>query len=340
MAALVTALIVRERLVNGSSSELTLYGNVDIRELTLGFRVPGRLEHMFFEEGDRVEPGQELAKLQPQPYLDDLAVRRAQIRETEARLNNAEKNLQRLASLLKNRSISESDYDDAVTVRDELLARLDTAKAQLAAAETNLSDTVLTSPSSGTVLTRVREPGSVVGAGETVYTVCLDSPVWVRAYLDEPELGRVSPGQMAVVTTDSGGRYQGRVGFISPRAEFTPKSVETLALRTALVYRLRIVIQRPDQGLRQGMPVTIFFPEAEKGQSTAHELNENIEIETNAPQDQVNRAAQFERRKFEEPKPVEAALVRQVTKGPDDKSPKGPVGSDDSRASLEAEPNQ
>jgi HlyD family secretion protein len=236
---------------------LVLYGNVDIRELALGFRVPGRIEAMLKEEGDSVAAGEILARLDAKPYRDDLAVREAQIREAEARLVNAEKSLARLDSLLRNRSLSQSDHDEALAARDELRARLDTAKAQRELSATSLSDAVLVSPSPGTVLTRVREAGAVVGAGEIVYAVSLDRPVWIRAYLNEPDLGRVRPGQMAVVSTDSGGVYPARLAFVSPRAEFTPRAVETVALRADLVYRLRIVVDRPDQGLRQGMPVTV-----------------------------------------------------------------------------------
>ena len=77
--------------------------------------------------------------------------------------------------------------------------------------------------------------------------------------MDEPDLGRIHPGMKVRLYTDSRQDrfYTGQIGFVSPRAEFTPKSVETKELRTALVYRLRIVVADPDEGLRQGMPVTV-----------------------------------------------------------------------------------
>jgi HlyD family secretion protein len=240
-----------------AGGQIVLYGNVDIRELTLGFRVAGRVEAMLKEEGDRVEAGEVLARLDAKPFLDDLAVKEAQVREIEARLLNAEKNLARRGSLLKNKSLAQSDYDEALAARDELSARLDTVRAQRDLSLTSLADAELSTPSSGTVLTRVREPGSVVAAGEVVYTVSLDSPVWIRAWLDEPDLGRVRLGQRVRATTDSGGAYEAKVAFISPKAEFTPRAVETTALRTDLVFRLRVVVSNPDGGLRQGMPVTL-----------------------------------------------------------------------------------
>ena len=91
-----------------------------------------------------------------------------------------------------------------------------------------------------------------------VYTLSLRDPVYVRAYVSEPDLGRIAPGTPVSVRTDSSRKvYQGHIGFISPRAEFTPKSVETTDLRTDLVYRLRIIVTDADSWLHQGMPVTV-----------------------------------------------------------------------------------
>jgi HlyD family secretion protein len=92
-----------------------------------------------------------------------------------------------------------------------------------------------------------------------VLSLSLNHPVWVRAYVRESDLGRVQPGTKVTLVTDSrpDRPYTGQVGHVSPRAEFTPKNVETPELRTSLVYRLRIVVDNPDGGLRQGMPVTV-----------------------------------------------------------------------------------
>jgi HlyD family secretion protein len=109
------------------------------------------------------------------------------------------------------------------------------------------------------LLTRIAEPGAIVAAGQTVATLSLNDPIWVRAYVPEPDLGKIWPGMPAEILTDSrpDRPYKGHVGFISPEAEFTPKNVETPRLRTDLVFRLRVVADNPDEGLRQGMPVTV-----------------------------------------------------------------------------------
>jgi HlyD family secretion protein len=121
---------------------------------------------------------------------------------------------------------------------------------------------VLKAPSDGIVMTRVIEPGTVVLPGSTVYSVAITGEVWVRAFVPEPMLSRVAPGTTVLVFTD--GRpnqpYHGRIGYVSPAAEFTPKTVETPELRTQLVYRIRVRIIDPDSGIRQGQPVTIRLP--------------------------------------------------------------------------------
>lgn len=121
---------------------------------------------------------------------------------------------------------------------------------------------MLVAPSAGTILTRAIEPGSMIAASTPVFSVSLTQPVWIRAYVSEVNLAKAVPGTEISIYTDArpDKPYRGTIGFVSPNAEFTPKSVETPELRTDLVYRLRIIVTDPDDGLRQGMPVTLRFP--------------------------------------------------------------------------------
>jgi HlyD family secretion protein len=300
------------------ATALTLYGNVDIREVNLAFRVPGKLTEMAFEEGDEVTAGERMARLDAAPYRDALAAAearvqqaqanldkfkagnrpqdveraRAQVREAEAEYKTAQSDFVRQSGLLESGASSEKATDAARARRDAAAARLASAREALALAEagyrsediaaaaaelaaavaqrdqakTQLEDTELTAPSGGIVLSRVREPGSVLTFGMPVYSLSLRNPVYVRAYVEEPDLGKIAPGMKVTVSTDSSSRaYRGQIGFISPRAEFTPKTVQTTDLRTELVYRLRISVQNADQGLRQGMPVTIHVPLGDAG---------------------------------------------------------------------------
>ena len=106
----------------------------------------------------------------------------------------------------------------------------------------------------------------MVGNHDAVFTLSLRDPIYVRAYVGEKDLGRFTQGSKVTVHTDSTGKtYSGTVGFVSPRAEFTPKTVETTDLRTDLVYRLRIVVANADGGLAQGMPVTVRVETEDRG---------------------------------------------------------------------------
>lgn len=258
--ALLTTLIYWElQNIHETHNPLTLYGNVDVRQADLGFRVSGRIIKILAEEGDTVKPGDQLASLDPEPYKDEVNQAKAKVTAAKVRLANADILLKRRDALVTDGSISKEDLENAQSTRDVLAADLQEAIAGLGVAQTRLNDTVFYAPSEGTILTRVREPGTVVREGDTVMVLSVLDPVWVRAFIAEPALGMIYPGMKAEIHTDnlSGKIYEGHIGFISPVSEFTPKTVETTQLRTDLVYRLRVIADNPDKGLRQGMPVTV-----------------------------------------------------------------------------------
>ncbi len=156
---------------------------------------------------------------------------------------------------------AEAQYEAALAAVGQMQAKLAVAEAVREQAALNLRDTVLLAPASGIIMTRALEPGSMVAAGAPVLVLSLREPVWVRAYVDEPFLDRVHPGQKVRVQTDGGRSCEGTIGFISPQAEFTPKTVETADIRTTLVYRLRIVVEGEGVSLlNQGAPVTVEIP--------------------------------------------------------------------------------
>jgi HlyD family secretion protein len=226
---------------------------------------------LYAEEGDAVTTGQLLAELDPQPYLDQVLQAKANVQTAEAALVLAERTFARKQRLIGSSSVSQQEFEDAESQRDQALAQLAQAKAAVGTAETGLKDTKAYCPADGWILTRIREPGTVVNIGEPVFSLSVKSPLWIRAYVDEPDLGEITFGMPAEVHTDTkGGRvYQGHVGFISPLAEFTPKTVQSPTLRTDLVYRLRIYVTDPDEHLRQGQPVTIVLKKKNKEPGTA-----------------------------------------------------------------------
>ena len=304
-------------------NRIRLYGNVEIRQVLLGFRVSGRVEAVYREEGERVASGDLLSILDPVPYrikrseargamlqakaaLDKLhrGFRTEEVREAaaqrdrvQASLDLAEKDYSRISNLFAQKAVAKSELDRASSQRNALRAELaaaenalalmregyrredieaaeaayEAASARFAAAENALSDTELRSPAEGTILTRVTEPGTVVGAGQVVYALALERPVQVRAYIPEPQLGRVRVGMPARIFTDSSPTpTEGTLTFISPTAEFTPKQVQTEDLRTDLVYRARILVEDDRDGrLKNGMPVTVLMESIEASEGAA-----------------------------------------------------------------------
>jgi len=135
-------------------------------------------------------------------------------------------------------------------------AQLERARQQLSVAKTRLGYVTVVSPVTGTVLSRNTEPGEYVSAGTPIVTVADLNDVWLRAYVDETDLGKVKLGQRACVATDTfpGKIYEGKISFISSQAEFTPKTVQTPKERVKLVYRIKIDVANPNQELKPGMP--------------------------------------------------------------------------------------
>jgi HlyD family secretion protein len=155
--------------------------------------------------------------------------------------------------------------EDIAAARATLKAR----EAEFAFARQQLADADLYAPANGVIQNRILEPGDMVSPQTPVYTLALTDPVWVRAYIAESDLGKIRLGMLAQVSTDSypGKHYRAWVGFISPTAEFTPKSVETTDVRTSLVYQVRIFVCNPQNQLRLGMPATVTIPLSQDGES-------------------------------------------------------------------------
>ncbi len=141
----------------------------------------------------------------------------------------------------------------------EARAQLAVQAAQVALLKARVRDLTLLGPSDGVIQSRLIEVGELAGPTRPAFTLALTDPKWVRAFVSEPDLARVRPGQTARIHSDSCAdrNSAGWLGFISPNAKFTPRSVETTDLRTSLVYEVRVWAEDPDQELRLGMPVTV-----------------------------------------------------------------------------------
>ena len=219
---------------------------------------------------------------------EEIGKARADVEAAEAEFHTAEESFRRVRLLREQELASQQKEDDARAAADSAGARLKAAKetleltvkgprkediesakerlkineAELDIAERALSNAYLKAPSDGTIQARIMEPGEMASQLKPVYTMAITDPLWVRVYVSEPDLGKVRPGMKAEITTDSypGKVYRGWVGFISPTAQFTPKTVETTEVRTNLVYQARIFVCNPQNELRLGMPATVTIP--------------------------------------------------------------------------------
>jgi HlyD family secretion protein len=268
---ILTIFIIREDFFE--SKTLSLYGNVDIRQVDISFRVSGKVIKLYVQEGDFVKEGTLLAELDSSPYDHELKQAYAKRLSALADYNNSKRLFERRHTLVGIGGVSKEDLESSETQYEVLKANFEAAEAQLQTAIDNVNYTKVYAPTDGIILSRIREPGSVVNSSQPIYTLSISSPVWIRTYVSEPNLGKICYGMKAYVTTDTKdlGPFTGKIGFISPQSEFTPKSVETTQLRTDLVYRLRVYIDDPTCYLKQGMPVTIKIPledcDAEKNTS-------------------------------------------------------------------------
>lgn len=293
---------------------LTLYGNIDIRQVQLAFNDAGRIARLRVQEGDTVHKNQPVAQLDPARFQDavnraqavllaqqnilaklragsrpqEIAGARAGVDAAQAALQNAEGTYKRQQTLVDADFLPRQTLDNAAQAlktakadaqraqqalslalqgprKEDIAAaqaQVQADQAALALARRELADTELRAPEAGVVENRILEEGDMAASQTPVMTIALNNPVWARAYVPERELGRLAPGMRARIFSDSfpGQAFDGWVGFISPTAEFTPKSVQTTELRAELVYRVRVYACNPQGRLRLGMPVTVEVP--------------------------------------------------------------------------------
>jgi len=302
---------------NQKDNVLTLYGNVDIRQVLLAFEQSGRIEKLLVQEGDKVKAGQVLAALntnalhiqakQAQAQLkaqqeaivkqdagarpEEISQAKAQLASAQAELDKTNKNLQRLQILVSStdgRAISQQELDYAKSNKDsaeaavrerqanlELIikgarqedreatkAQYEVSKANLDLINYNLTQAELKSPVNAVVRARLQEVGDMTTAQKAVYTLALTDPKWIRVYVNEQDLSSIKMGGTAQVIRDSDPNQpiNGKIGYISSVAEFTPKTVQTEEIRTTLVYEVRVYVNDPNDQLKMGQPVTVNVP--------------------------------------------------------------------------------
>jgi HlyD family secretion protein len=176
------------------------------------------------------------------PRIEQIDAASAQVQRAQAAIKMSEAN-----------ALETRRREQEIPLRKAEITR---SKANLALIDVQLADTVIASPIDGVVLVKSAEVGEVLSAGTTILTAGDIEHPWLRAYINEPDLGRIKLGMKVEITTDShhGKIYKGRLGYISSQAEFTPKQIQTQEERVKLVYEIKIYIENPQQELKSNMP--------------------------------------------------------------------------------------
>ena len=239
-------------------------------------------------EADVAAEQQVVNRLHSGTRPEEVSQGRANVLSAEADSANAGRQYDRLIELQHNsagRAVSKQDIDTAKAALDvaraklavnrqaldlqvagprkediaQAEAQLRSDEAQLALLRRQLADMELHAPIDGVVRSRLVEPGEITSPQKAAFTLAITNPKWIRAYVSDPDLGAVREGLKATISTDAfpSHPFEGWVGFISPTAEFTPKTVQTEELRSSLVYEIRVFVKDPGDQLRLGMPATV-----------------------------------------------------------------------------------
>jgi HlyD family secretion protein len=309
------------------AGSIRVSGHVEATEVRVAADVGGRIVELLAAEGDRVEAGSVIARLETRDVELQIARARAEraaaqaqvalvragardedvrqaeaqvqaaVAETaalEAELRSARLDFERFESLLQANAGSRKQRDDArarvevteerqraaqerVQAARETVARLragaraeeiEAARtrvavvdAQIASLEKTLRDAVVLAPSAGLVTARLVEPGEIVAPRMPLLVITDLDHAWANLFVPEPNVPGIGVGQSATVYTDAGGPgMEGRVTFVSPRAEFTPRNVQTAEERSKLVYRIKVSVDNTSGVLKPGMPVDAEIP--------------------------------------------------------------------------------
>lgn len=236
-------------------------GSIEGNDIRISFRVDGQIETLLTDEGIKVKKDQIIARLKKDELSKVQAEAEAELRLGEHQYKLDMDDYMRAENLYEAGAISAQERDRAKTLAQTDKANVDKLRASLELANTRLGWADLASPLNGYILVKSAQPGEVVQPGAPVFTALDLNDVWVTAYINENDLGKVKLNQKAYVTTDSypGKKYSGRVSFISAQAEFTPKYIQTTEERVKYVYRIKVRVDNSSLDLKPGMPSDAFI---------------------------------------------------------------------------------
>jgi HlyD family secretion protein len=253
---LLAALFLVKKSHELGGNVIKVSGNAEVTEVRVSFRAAGKVLDLLVDEGYTVKKGDVIARLDTDELTKIRDKEKAALNSARFDVKQTADDLERAEKLFSAGSISRQKYDASKTAADSSKANEEALAASFALAETRLGFAELLSPIDGFVLVKSAERGEFVQAGATIFSVADLKDMWITAYINERDLGRVKLDQEVEVRTDAvnGKKYKGRISYISQEAEFTPKQIQTTEERVKLVYRIKIKIDNSSLEFKPGMP--------------------------------------------------------------------------------------
>jgi len=255
------AFIYRAVITIEALRTIKVSGNIEGNEVKISFRVAGLIQELLVDEGNVIKAGDCLARLDKIPLIQQRDEAAAAVKLAEAQYEFDRLEYVRAENLYKEGAVSAQQRDAAKTKADTDKSNIDKLSASLALAELNLAWGDLTSPLNGYITVKSALAGENIQIAGPVFTAIDLNDIWVSAYVDEKDLGRIKLNQKAHVKIDAypHKKYNGWISFISQQTEFTPKYIQTTKERVKYVYRIKIKVDNSSLDLKPGMPADAYI---------------------------------------------------------------------------------
>lgn len=249
-------LLVSCGMNGGSRERIEATGTIEALQVNVSAKLGGQIKSLWGKEGAAVRLGDTLAAMDH--VMLDLQLRQSLAGLELARIQyeNDRKDDQRTSDLFQKGSVTQKQRDDVNARFRASGARLEQARASADMIRKNISDCYVTAPLAGMITNSTYEIGETSGPGSILFTLTKMDTVELVVYVNEKELGYVKLGQSAEIRIDSfkDKTFSGKVVYISPQAEFTPKNIQTKQDRVKQVFGVKLKIPNPEQQLKPGIP--------------------------------------------------------------------------------------
>ncbi len=255
--------IIIASLISGcgpvTKNEISATGTIEMTEIIVSSKIAGRVNQMYFEEGQVIETGVLMVELDHDQLDAQVKAARSGLQASQANLAAAQRDLKRLSKLQRDELISQAEYDRVATSKEVYEAQVNQAEANLNLLEVQLAETRLFAPIDGVVSAKLVEPGELAQAGASLYAILNQAKPWVKIYLPLKEVEQVSLNQPAIVNLDafSDLDFKGRISYISSEAEFTPKDYLSKEERVKQVYEVKVELDNSSGKLKAGVPAEV-----------------------------------------------------------------------------------